>query len=312
MNGIFIILLQMAVLVGLSPALVGWIRTLKCWAQGRTTPGLLQPYRDLGKLLRKEVVMAHNASWIFRVSPYIVFGTALLAAAVVPIMSLDLPLALAADVIVLVGLFAVSRFFTALAGMDVGTAFGGMGSSREMMVAALAEPAMLMVLFTVSLLSGSTSFIKMAEAVMAISGTLKPSLVFALLAFVIILIAENGRIPVDNPTTHLELTMLHEAMVLEYSGRHLALIEWAGMMKLFLFLSLGNVLFFPFGIAGTDSLSSVPAAAVYLIFKLALGAALIVIIETSVAKMRLFRVTEYLSGAFLIATLGMLSFFILE
>jgi formate hydrogenlyase subunit 4 len=312
MNGILIEILQVAVLVGLSPALVGWLVTLKCWLQGRTSPGLLQPYRNLRKLFAKDVVLARNASWIFRFSPYLIFGTAVLAGGIVPILSLDLPLALTADAIVLVMLFALARFFTALAGMDIGTAFGGMGSSREMMVASLAEPAMLMAIFTVSLLSGSTSLIRIAEVVAGMGVSLKPSIVFAFIAFVMIVLAENGRIPIDNPTTHLELTMLHEAMVLEYSGRHLALIEWAGMMKLFLFLALGNIFFFPFGIARSTDPFAIAMAGVALVAKLLVSGSLIVLIETMLAKMRLFRVTEYLSGAFLIGTLGMLSFFILE
>ena len=312
MKALFLELLQVVVLVGLSPALIGWVRTLKCWAQGRSTPGILQPYRDLRKLFAKDVILAHNASWIFRSMPYIVFGTAILAGGVVPLLTLGLPLSLAADAIVLVGLFALARFFTALAGMDIGTAFGGMGSSREMMVASLAEPAMLMVIFTVSLICGSTSFIRIAEVISAMGVVFKPSLVFTFLAFVIIVIAENGRVPVDNPATHLELTMLHEAMILEYSGRHLALIEWSMMMKLFLYLSVGNVLFFPKGIALTDEPIAIVIALAWLIGKLAFSSVVIVAIETGVAKMRLFRVTEFLSGAFLIATLGMLSHFILE
>ncbi len=312
MKAVLMQVLQIAVLMGLSPALVGWVRTLKCWTQGRSTPGILQPYRDLRKLFAKDVVIAHNASWIFRSMPYLVFGTAILAGGVVPMLSLDLPFALAADAIVLVGLFAFARFFTALAGMDIGTAFGGMGSSREMMVASLAEPATLMVIFTVSLICGSTSFVKIAEVVTTLGLGFKPSLVFTFIAFVIIVLAENGRVPVDNPATHLELTMLHEAMILEYSGRHLALIEWAMMMKLFLYLSVGNVLFFPVGIALSDDPAALAIAAGWLIGKLAFSSFVIVMIETVLAKMRLFRVTEFLSGAFLIATLGMLSHFILE
>lgn len=312
MNGILIELLQIAVLVGISPALIGWIRTLKCWMQGRTTPGVLQPYRDLAKLFAKDIVLAHNASWIFRSTPYIIFGSAVVAGGILPMLSLDLPLALTADAIVLVGIFAIARFFTALAGMDIGTAFGGMGSSREMMVSSLAEPAMLMVIFTVSLFCKSTSFIRIAEVIGDLGPVLKPSLLFTFIAFVIIVLAENGRVPVDNPSTHLELTMLHEAMILEYSGRHLALIEWAGMMKLFLFLAIGNILFFPVGIAVSDDPVALVVSGIWLIGKVAFSGIVIVLIETVMAKMRLFRVTEFLSGAFLIATLGMLSHFILE
>ncbi len=299
------------VLLG-APLMVGWVRALKCWFQGRASAGLFQPYRDLSKLLIKDVVLAENASWIFRFAPYAVFGSTLMAGAIIPIISVDLPLAATADIIALVALFTIARVFTALAGMDIGTAFGGMGSSREMMVASLAEPAMLMSVFTVSLVSHSTSLSHMAHTIIEGSLMLRPSLAFALLAFVLIAIAETGRIPVDNPATHLELTMIHEAMVLEYSGRHLALIEWAGMMKLMLFTALGISLFFPWGIAGADKAAMMPVALASLVIKVALAGLFIVLIETRLAKMRIFRVTEFLGSAFLLATLGMLSYFILE
>lgn len=308
MEGFLVQILQIAFLIGLAPALVGWVRMLKCWSQGRTSASLFQPYQDLLKLFSKDIVLAENASWIFRFTPYLLFGTAVLAGAVVPMLSTDLPLAATADVIVLVGLFAIARFFTALAGMDIGTAFGGMGSSREMTVASLAEPAMLMAIFTVSLGCKSTSLSRIVES----GALLKPSLAFAFLAFVLIALAETGRIPVDNPSTHLELTMLHEAMILEYSGRHLALVEWAGMMKLFLFMALLSALFFPWGIAVTGNLSHIPIAGAVLVLKLAVSGMGLVLIETGLAKMRLFRLTEFLGSAFLMATLGMLSFFILD
>ena len=217
-----------------------------------------------------------------------------------------------ADVIALVALFAIARFFTALAGMDIGTAFGGMGSSREMTIASLAEPAMLMAVFAVSLVSKSTSLSQMVFVISQGHSILRPSLVFALLAFILIALAETGRVPVDNPATHLELTMIHEAMILEYSGRHLALIEWASMMKLFLFTVLGIASFFPWGIALNDDLLSVLAAVPFLLFKLGIVGIGIVMIETGLAKMRIFRITEFLGSAFLFATLGMLSYFMLE
>ena len=305
-------LLQVVLLIGVAPLFVGWVRMLKCWTQGRSSASLLQPYRDLAKLFSKDVVLAENASWIFRFTPYLVFGTTIIAGAVVPILSINLPLAPIADVIVLVGLFAAARFFTALAGMDIGTAFGGMGSSREMMVASLAEPAMLMAIFTVSLANKSTSLSHIAEVMYSGQSLLKPSLAFAFMAFILINLAETGRIPVDNPSTHLELTMLHEAMVLEYSGRHLALIEWAGMMKLFLFMALGSALFFPWGIAISDGPLEIIGAGVVILSKVAASGVVLVMIETGLAKMRLFRLTEFLGSAFLMATLGMLSFFILE
>ncbi|MBI5664304.1 MAG: NADH-quinone oxidoreductase subunit H [Nitrospirae bacterium] len=304
--------LQVAILLGIAPAFMGWVRMLKCWSQGRTSAGLFQPYRDIIKLFSKDVLLADNASWIFRFTPYLVFGTVVLAGGIIPMLSLELPIASTADVIVLVGLFAIARFFTALAGMDIGTAFGGMGSSREMTIASLAEPAMLMAIFTVSLASKSTSLSQMVHVVYSGQSVLRPSLAFALFAFVLIALAETGRIPVDNPATHLELTMIHEAMILEYSGRHLALIEWANMMKLVLFIMLGAAVFAPWGIAQTGDLTAILAAFLIMLLKLAAVGFVLVIIETGLAKMRIFRLTEFLGSAFLLATLGMLSFFILE
>ncbi len=309
---VFIEIVQIIALLGLSPVFIGWVRMLKCWTQGRSSASILQPYRDLAKLFSKDVILAENASWIFRFTPYLVFATAVLAGCIVPIVSVDLPLSPTADVIVLVGLFAVARFFTALAGMDIGTAFGGMGSSREMTIASLAEPAMLMSIFTVSLANKSTSLPHIVQVICSGQSVLRPSLAFALLAFVLIALTETGRIPVDNPATHLELTMIHEAMVLEYSGRHLALIEWASMMKLFLFVMLGIACFSPWGIAGTVGLADVLQAFFLMVLKLGLVGVGLILIETGLAKMRLFRLTEFLGAAFLMATLGMLSFYILE
>jgi formate hydrogenlyase subunit 4 len=312
LDSLLVELLQVAVLVGLSPAFIGWVRMLKCWSQGRTSAGLLQPYRDLAKLLAKDVMLAENASWIFRFTPYLLFGSAVLTGGIVPMLSIDLPLAPAADIIVIIALFAIARFFLALAGMDIGTAFGGMGSSREMMIASLAEPAMLMAIFTVSLTNRSTSLAEIVRIIYSNELVLRPSLAFAFISFVMIALAETGRIPVDNPATHLELTMVHEAMILEYSGRYLALIEWAGMMKLFLFVMVGIAAFVPWGIAEQGDFSVLPAALFFMVVKLFFVGLAIVFIETGLAKMRLFRLTEFLGAAFLLATLGMISFFILD
>ena len=308
----FLELLQVLALAAVAPLFAGWVKLLKCLSQGRTAPGVFQPVRDLRKLFAKEVLLAANASWIFRFTPYLVFGTSLLAGGIIPILSVDLPLARTADVIVFVALFAIARFFTALAGLDIGTAFGGMGSSREMTIASLAEPAMLMAIFTISLGSASTSLAQIVSSIQAGQLLLRPSFAFAILAFVLIALAETGRIPVDNPATHLELTMIHEAMILEYSGRHLALIEWAGMMKLTLFCYLGIAAFFPWGIAASRDVRALVLAAGALVAKLAAIGIGIVLVETGLAKMRIFRLTEFLGAAFLMATLGMLSFFILE
>jgi formate hydrogenlyase subunit 4 len=303
---------QIVILLLAAPAFTGWVRTVKCRMQGRTYAGIFQPYRNIAKLFAKEVVVAENASWVFRATPYIVFGVTVMIGGIVPIISIDLPFAATADVIALVMLFAIVRFFTALAGMDIGTAFGGMGASREMTISSLAEPAMLMAVFTVSLAANSTSLTQMVKVMGHGAFTLRPSLAFALLAFIMVHLTETGRVPVDNPATHLELTMIHEAMILEYSGRHLALIEWAGMMKLFIFSTLGIAVFCPWGIAPSGDLVALLIALVLLVAKLAVLGVALVLIETGLAKMRLFRLPEFLGSAFLLATLGMLSFFILE
>jgi len=303
---------QIALVLLAAPLLAGWVRALKCWSQGRTSPGLLQPYRNLIKLFSKDIILAENASWVFRFTPYVVFGSVLMAGAIIPIISTELPLSATADIIALVALFAIGRFFIALAGMDVGTAFGGIGSSREMMIASLAEPAVLMTTFTVSLFSHTTSLAEMVRYVGNQEFFLSPSMVFASIAFILTLLAETGRVPVDNPVTHLELTMIHEGMILEYSGRYLALIEWAGMMKMFIFISLGAALFVPWGIPRSEDLTDIPLAVVVMAGKLAVAGVGIVLVETAMAKMRIFRVPEFLGTAFLIATLGMLSHFILE
>lgn len=308
----FIEIFQIALLLVFAPLFAGWVKMVKCWFQGRSAPSILQPIFDIRKLFAKDVALAENASWVFRFTPYLVFGVSVLAGGIIPILSTELPLSATADVIALVALFAIARFFTALAGMDIGTAFGGMGSSREMTIASLAEPAMLMAVFAVSLVAQSTSLSQMSEVIAQGHSLLRPSLVFALLAFVLITLAETGRVPVDNPATHLELTMIHEAMILEYSGRHLALIEWASMMKLFLFVALGISAFFPWGIAHGGDLLQVTSALFALVPKLALVGVGIVMIEVGLAKMRIFRITEFLGSAFLFATIGMLSYFMLE
>ncbi|MBF0591397.1 MAG: NADH-quinone oxidoreductase subunit H [Nitrospirae bacterium] len=309
---ILIEILQVFIVIAVAPAFSGWVDMLKCWSQGRTSAGVLQPYRDIAKLFVKNVVLAHNASWIFRFTPYLVFGTCVVVGSVIPIISMNLFLASSADIIVLIAVFATARFFTALAGMDIGTAFGGMGSSREMMIASLTEPAILMAIFTVSLAGRSTSLLHIVHAFASGALGLRPSIVFASTAFILVVIAEAGRIPVDNPSTHLELTMIHEAMILEYSGRHLALIQWGSMIRFFLFVTLGIACFLPWGIAATDNAGEVAISVFLMVIKLGVIGVVLVLIETGLAKMRLFRLTEFLGAAFLMATLGVISSIILE
>jgi formate hydrogenlyase subunit 4 len=311
-SGIVAQLTELAIAVLLAPLLTGWVNQCRAWLQNRSAPGLLQPYRTLAKLFEKEVVLAHNASSLFRAAPYFIFGCLALAAAIVPTLGTDLPLNAAADAIALVGLLALARFFIALAGMDVGTAFGSLGSRREMLVGFLAEPALLMVLFTASLISHSTSLSTMVETLAHRELVIYPSMAFAGVAFTMVSLAENARIPVDNPATHLELTMIHEAMVLEYSGRHLAMIEWAASLKLFVYSCIGLALFFPFGVAEGGDWLGLLLAAPALVAKLAVGGAALALIEMVSAKMRIFRAPEFLGTAFLLAVLAMLVHVLLE
>ena len=312
LNAWLIALLQTLLFVGSAPLLAGWIKRLKCHLQNRAAPSLLQPYRNLAKLFGKELVLAHDASWLFRTTPYIVFGAMMLAASVVPLIAVELPTAAIADVIVLVGFFALARFFQALAGMDIGTAFGGMGASREMTVASLAEPAMLMAIFTLTMTASTTNLSVAIQYIMTSGVVLRPSFLFALLALAMVAVAETGRIPVDNPATHLELTMLHEAMVLEYGARHLALIEWAGMIKLMIYAVLISNIFFPWGIAASLTPSQLALGVASITAKLATLAIILALWETVLAKMRLFRVPQFLGFAFLLSLLGMLTHIILE
>ena len=298
--------LEFASALILAPLLVGWVNQCRAWLQNRSAPPLLQTYYMLHKLFQKEVVLAHNASSLFRCAPYIIFSCMALASAIVPTLSTDLIFSPAADAIALVGLFALARVFIALAGMDVGTAFGSLGTRREMLIGFLAEPALLMVFFTASLISQSTSLSTIVETLAHREFAIYPSLAFAGVAFTMVSLAENARVPIDNPTTHLELTMIHEAMILEYSGRHLALIEWAASLKLFAYSCLGIALFFPFGIPEASDPLSLSVAGFIMIIKLTIGGFCLALIETLSAKMRIFRAPEFLGTAFLLAVLAML------
>jgi formate hydrogenlyase subunit 4 len=304
--------LQAGVFVAAAPLLLGVVKRLKCLLQNRNSPPLTQPYRDLARLFRKQPVLAENASWLFRITPYVVFGATITATALVPLLSLTTPGAQLGDIIVLVGLLALARVFTALAAMDIGTAFGGMGASREMTVSALTEPAMLMAIFTLTMTAAGTNLATAMGNILEQGLILRPSFTFALLGLMLVAVAETGRIPVDNPATHLELTMLHEAMVLEYSGRHLALLEWAAQIKFMIFAVLIVDLFLPWGIALDLNAAALAVAAGALLLKLIILAALLVTAESILAKLRLFRVPEYLNLAFLLSLLGLLSHVILE
>ncbi|HLS82340.1 MAG TPA: NADH-quinone oxidoreductase subunit H [Steroidobacter sp.] len=302
-------LVQIAgILVALAaaPLFMGWVNKCRAWLQNRSAPSLLLPYRAIRKLFHKDAVIARNASPLFRLAPYIVFGSMLTAAAVVPALGTRLPFTRAADAIALVGLFAVARMFLSLAAMDIGTAFGTLGARREMMIGFLAEPALLMVIFVASLISATTALPAISDHIATQEFAIYPSLAFTGVAFVLVLLAENARIPVDNPATHLELTMIHEAMLLEYSARHLALMEWAAALKLLNYACIGFALFIPWGVATTHTPLALGVAVLALAAKLVLAGVGLAVIETISAKLRVFRVPEFLAVAFLFAVLGLL------
>ena len=305
-SGVLSQLLEIVLAIALAPMLTGWINQWRSWLQNKSAPSLWQPYRMLHKLFVKESVIADNASRLFRVAPYIVFGCMVLACAIIPTLSTDLPLAPAADAIALVGLFALARVIISLAAMDIGTAFGTLGARREMLIGFLAEPALLMVLFSASLVSKSTSLTTIVETLAHRDLAIYPGMAFAGVAFTMVSLAENARVPVDNPATHLELTMIHEALILEYSGRHLALIEWATSLKLFAYSCIGLALFFPWGVAEARAPLEMLLALPVLALKLAIGGFLLALLETVSAKKRIFRVPEFLAAAFLLAVIGML------
>jgi formate hydrogenlyase subunit 4 len=303
--------LQMLIVLAAAPLLVGFVRKVKARLLRRQGPPVLQPYRDLVRLLRKEVVLAENAAWLFRATPYLVFAGTWVAAALVPTFAAGLLFSWSADLIAIIALLASARFFLALAGMEIGTAFGGIGSSREVMIASLAEPAMIMIVFTLALVAGSTQLSTVSAVLSSSEVGLRVSLGLALVALILVAIAENGRIPVDNPATHLELTMVHEAMVLEYSGRHLAVIELASWLKLVLYLSLIACVFLPWQVAPPDA--GIGALAVGLLawaIKLASGGVLLALFETSIAKMRVFRVPDFLGAGLMLGFLAVLLLFV--
>ena len=302
---------QMLLVLLLAPLLTGFVRKVKARFQRRLGPPLIQPYRDLIRLMRKEVVLADNASWLFRINPYLIFAATWVAAALVPTFKTGLLFSWSADLIALIALLGSARFFLALGGLDVGTSFGGIGASREMMIASLAEPAMIMIVFTLALVAGSTQLATMAAYMNSPEVGLRMSLALGLVALIMVAIAENARIPIDNPATHLELTMVHEAMVLEYSGRHLALIEFSASLKLLLYISLLACLFAPWGLAVTkaDSISLAIGVLAYL-GKLLVSGFLLALFETTIAKMRVFRVPEFLGAALMLGLLGTLLLFV--
>jgi formate hydrogenlyase subunit 4 len=310
--GVFLTaVVQLLLLLTVAPLVSGLIKTLKARLQVRRGPDILQPYRDLYKLFQKGMVLPDTASWIFAATPYVVFGATAIAGLMIPMISAKAPLGLFGGVLAVVYLLGLGRFFLALAGLDTGSSFGGLGSSREMTIAALAEPAMMLAVFTVAIGANSTSLSEIARV--ATSTTwhfLAPAQMLAFAALFLVLIAETGRIPVDNPATHLELTMIHEAMILEYSGPYLGLIEWGASIKQLLLMTLLINSFLPFGLHSKWSLGGLLISLMYLLLKLLVLAASIVLVETTNAKMRFFRVPDLLAMAFTLAALGLVSTFL--
>jgi formate hydrogenlyase subunit 4 len=305
------VLAQLALLLLLAPLITGLIRVLKARLQMRRGPGIVQPYRDLAKLLRKGMVVPNTASWLFSATPCVVFLSTLLAGLMVPMVAADTPIGLFGGVLAVVYLLGLGRFFLALGGLDTGSSFGGLGSSREMTIAALAEPTLMLAVFTVAIGAGSTTLAEMAKAAISQQWRfLAPSQVLAFAALFIVLIAETGRIPVDNPATHLELTMIHEAMILEYSGPYLALIEWSSSIKQLLLMTLLINVFWPFGLSTAWSPAGAVAGLGWLMLKLFVLSCGVVLVETANAKMRLFRVPELMAVAFILGALALISTFL--
>ncbi|HEX9048837.1 MAG TPA: NADH-quinone oxidoreductase subunit H [Verrucomicrobiae bacterium] len=308
---IFSCLLQGALLLVLAPLMSGIIKSWKARLQNRRGPRFWQPYADLIKFFRKDMVISEHASWVFAVAPHVVFLTSLLAGLMVPMLTAQAPLGLFGGVLAVVGLLALGRFFLALGGLDPGSAFGGMGSSREMTIAAVAEPAMMLAIFTLAIGAGSTDLSHIVQANLGTAWKLvSPVHAMAFVALFIVLIAETGRVPVDNPATHLELTMIHEAMLLEYSGRYLALMEWGAAIKQLVLLTLLANVFLPAGIATEISPAVLGLSALAYGVKLLVLAGLVVLVETTNAKLRLFRVSDLLSAAFVLAALALFSTFL--
>lgn len=306
--------IQLLLLLALAPLVVGIIRRVKAHLQCRQGASVVQPYADLAKLFRKEPVISTTASWIFPAAPYVIFSSTVVAGLLVPTIAAPMPLNFAGNIIVLVYLLALGTFFLILAGLDAGSAFGGMGSSREAIVASLTEPALILSVFAVALTAGSANISTIVYKTAMLQDVVldPPPHLMALVALFIVTIAETGRVPVDNPATHLELTMIHEAMILEYSGRYLALVEWAAGVKLMIFLTLLANLFAPWGIALTWTPLSLGVGLLVYVGKIAGLAVLIGVFECMFAKLRLFRVTELLGGAFILSLLALVFFYILR
>jgi formate hydrogenlyase subunit 4 len=297
-------IIQLLFIPAISPLCIGVTRKIKAKFQNRKGASIIQPYRDISKLLRKDEVISNDASWIFFTAPYVLFGSTLVLGASIPLISSTLMHIWTGDLITVVALLALGTFFLALAGMDTGSAFGGFGSSREMLLASLTEGGLILSLTSLALMTGGTNLSLIAAHISSIPLPLVVPLVLALISFIISMLAETSRYPFDNPATHLELTMIHEAMILEYSGKRLALMEWASANKYAIFLALGSTLFFPWGFATTASLSTIALALLVLVIKILIGCALVATLESSIAKLRIFRLPDLLFTSFILGVIA--------
>ncbi|HEY6951712.1 MAG TPA: respiratory chain complex I subunit 1 family protein [Bacteroidota bacterium] len=307
-----LLILQLAITILTAPLIAGIIKKTKARIQNRRGPSILQPYADLTKLLKKEVVISENASWLFSFTPYLLIASTLVIVLLVPTVYAPLPFHWIGDIIAVAYFLALGRFFLALAGLDAASGFGGLGSSREMSIASIVEPAMMLSIFAVAVTAGSTNLSIVVRSLSTTPASIfNPSHILAFVALFIVTIAETGRIPVDNPETHLELTMIHEAMILEYSGRYLAFIEWAAQMKMVVFLSLLVNLFFPIGLATELSPAALGISVVAFVGKMTILAVGIALVESTNAKLRLFRVPDLLMTAFILALLSLILYFII-
>ena len=307
------ILAQTALLLLLAPLVSGGIKNWKAKLQNRRGPRIWQPYFDIVKFLRKDMVISEHASWVFSAAPYVVFISSLLVGLMVPMLTTQAPLSLFGGALAVIGLLALGRFFLALGGLDPASAFGGMGSSREMTISAIAEPALMLAIFTVAITAGSTDLSHIVQSGQGPGWKiLNPAHLMAFAALFIVLLAETGRVPVDNPATHLELTMIHEAMLLEYSGRYLAFMEWGASIKQLVLMTLLVNIFLPVGLAVHGSVASLGLALGVFLLKIVVLSGAVVVVETVNAKLRLFRVPDLLSAAFVLATLALLSTFLFQ
>lgn len=288
-----------------SPLAIGVTRKIKAKFQNRKGAPILQPYNDIYKLFNKDEVISKDASWIFKFAPYLVFAVTLLVGASIPIIASSMNI-ITGDFLTIIYLIALATFFLALAGIDIGSPFGGFGSSREMFLAALSEGGLLMSLLTLALACNSTNLFTIASNLPHVSASFILPISLAFISFAIAMLAETSRYPFDNPSTHLELTMIHEAMILEYSGKKLALMEWAAANKYLIFIVLGANLFFPWGMVSNSSVSllNIVSAGVLLIFKILLFCTSIAILESSIAKFRIFRLPDLLLTSFIISLIA--------